>query len=107
MPFMYNSFMNLDQIRKFAPQINTIAQKHGISGVYVFGSVARGENTTSSDVDFLVEMKPGASLFGAAGFSYEVEKLLGVSVDVVPISVLPQIKDRGFAVNIQQEAVAL
>lgn len=104
---MYNRFMNFDQIRKFAPQINSIAQKHGISGVYVFGSVARGENTASSDVDFLVKMKPGASLFGTAGFSYEVEKLLGIPVDVVPLSVLPQIKDKAFAVNIQQEAVAL
>jgi uncharacterized protein len=99
--------MNFDQIRKFAPQITQIAQKNGISRVFMFGSVARGETTAKSDVDFLVEMKEGASLFGIAGFSYETEKLLQVRVDVVPLSMLPQIKDREFVKNIQREAIAL
>ncbi len=99
--------MNFDQIRQFTSQILAIAQKHGISHIYVFGSTARGENTSQSDVDFLVEMQEGASLFGVAGFSYEVEKLLGIPVDVIPLSVLPQVKDREFVVNIQREAIAL
>ncbi|MDZ4159690.1 MAG: nucleotidyltransferase family protein [Anaerolineaceae bacterium] len=99
--------MNFDQIRQFAPQIMQIAQKHGISRIYVFGSVVRGENTSQSDVDFLVEMQEGASLFGVAGFSYETEKLLGIPVDVVPVSVLPQVKDREFVINIQREAILL
>ena len=47
--------MNFDQIRQFTPQIREIAQKHGISHIYVFGSTARGENTLHSDIDFLVE----------------------------------------------------
>ncbi len=99
--------MDFDQIRKFTPQLIRIAQKYGISGIYVFGSVARGDNTSKSDVDFLVEMQEGASLFGVAGFCYEAEKILGVSVDVIPLSVLPQIKDQEFAKNIQREAIAL
>ena len=99
--------MNIDHIRQFTPQILEIAQKHGISHIYVFGSTARGENTSHSDVDFLVEMHEGASLFGVAGFSYEVEKLLGIPVDVVPLSVLPLVKDREFVMNIQREAVSL
>lgn len=99
--------MNYRQIQRLAPQIKTIAQKHGISKIYVFGSVARGENTSKSDIDFLVEMREGASLFGVAGFSYEIEKLLGTSVDVVPTSVLPQVKDKEFVANIQKEAIAL
>ena len=99
--------MNFDQIRQFAPQIKKIAQNHGIARLYVFGSVARGNATAQSDVDFLVEMQEGASLFGMAGFSYETEILLGVPVDVVPLSALPQIKDQEFVINIQKEAVAL
>jgi len=99
--------MNFDQIRQFTPQIIEIAQKHGISHIFVFGSIVRGENTSQSDVDFLVEMQEGASLFGIAGFSYEVEKLLGIPVDVVPLSVLPQVKDREFVMNIQREAISL
>ena len=99
--------MDFAQIRQYAPQIRMIAQKHGISRIYVFGSVARGESTPRSDVDFLVEMQEGTSLFGAAGFSYETEKLLGIAVDVMPASVLSQLKDREFVANIQREAVAL
>ena len=99
--------MKLDALRQFAPQLNQIAQKHGISRLYVFGSVARGDATRISDVDFLLEMQPGASLFGAAGFSYEAEKLLNLKVDIVPITALSEIKDQIFVSNIQREAVAL
>lgn len=96
--------MNLDQVRQAVPQLKQIAQKHGIAQIYVFGSVARGEQTPQSDVDFLIQMEEGASLFGAAGFSYEAEKLLGVPVDVVPASTLPAILDLEFVKNIRQEA---
>jgi len=99
--------MNFYQIQQFAPQILKLAQKYGISKIYVFGSVARGVSTSRSDVDFLVEMQEGAALFGVAGFGYETEKLLGVPVDVVPLSVLPQVEDRDFVMNIQREAVSI
>ncbi len=99
--------MNLESLRQFTPQLNRIAQKHGISKLYVFGSVARGETTPTSDVDFLIEMLPDASLFGAVGFSYEAEKLLEKRVDIVPLSMLPEIKEREFVKNIQREAVEL
>lgn len=99
--------MNLETLRKFTPQLNQIAQKHGIKKLYVFWSIARGDATSKSDVDFLVEMQPKATLFGIAGFSYDAEKLLSSKVDVVPMSILPELKDRVFVKNIQQEAVAL
>ena len=99
--------MNLETLRKFTHQLNQIAQKHGINKLYVFGSIARGEATSKSDVDFLVEMQPKASLFGIAGFSFEAEKLLSSKVDVVPMSILPELKDRYFVQNIQREAVVL
>lgn len=99
--------MNLDQIRQLAPQILQIAHKYGISRIFVFGSVARGDNSRQSDVDFLVDMQADASLFGIAGFGYELEELLGVSVDVVPISALPQVKDQEFVKNLQRESVLI
>lgn len=99
--------MNYEQVRKLAPQIKRIARKHGIARVFVFGSIARGDATEQSDVDFLVEMQEGASLFGVGGFCYDVEKLLGVPVDVVPLSTLALVKDREFVANIQREAVSI
>ena len=99
--------MNFNQIRQFAPLLLAIARKYGISRIYVFGSVARGDLSSRSDVDFLVEMREGASLFGVAGFGYEAEKLLGIPVGVVPSSTLPQITDREFVSKVQREAVSL
>jgi len=52
-------------------------------------------------------MKPGSSLFGVGGFGYEAQQLLGIQVDVVPKSVLPQTKDRDFVKNIERDAVPL
>lgn len=99
--------MNFNQIQQFAPQLIKIAQKHGISKIYVFGSNARGNSAPRSDVDFLVEMQEGGSMFGIAGFGYEAEKLLGIPVDDVPLSTLSQVSDQDFVINIQKEAIAL
>lgn len=46
--------MNLDELRRFKPQIEAIASKHGIINIRVFGSVVRGEARPDSDVDLLV-----------------------------------------------------
>jgi uncharacterized protein len=99
--------MNLEQIRAYTLQLQILAKKYGITKIFVTGSVARGEEGSFSDIDFLVEMDQGASLFGVAGFMYEAEQLLGVSVDVIPISLLSEIEDQIFAVNIQQDSIAL
>lgn len=99
--------MDYPALRQFAPQIKKIAEKHGISKVYVFGSTARGEASAQSDLDFLVEMQEGVSLFGIGGFSYETEKLQGVRVDVVPLSTLKQVSDQTFVKHVQKDAIAL
>ena len=60
-----------------------IAQRHGAHDVRVFGSVARGESTQSSDVDILDRFDPDRSLFDHGGLIADLEELLGVKVDVV------------------------
>jgi hypothetical protein len=99
--------MDIHQVRAFTPQIRAIAKKHGIASVYLFGSVAKSTTTQTSDVDFLVKMDDGASLFGVAGFLHECEKLLGVQVDVIPYSLLSAINDKDFVINIQKDVVML
>lgn len=59
-----------------------IANKHGAYNVRIFGSVARGEATPDSDVDFLVNLEPGRSLLDHAALILELEALLGCKVDV-------------------------
>ena len=80
-----------------------IAAKYGARNVRLFGSVARGGSDEESDVDFLVELEPGRSLFDLGGLQYELESLLGRRVDVVTERAIKRrIRDR-----VLREAVPL
>ncbi len=60
-----------------------IAERHGARDVRVFGSVATGEATETSDVDLLVTTTDSTSPWFPAGLIEELEALLGRKVDVV------------------------
>jgi len=75
-------------LKQHRDEILTIAQAHKASNLRVFGSVARGEDEPSSDIDLLVDLAPDADLFDVAGLNVELEHLLGHSVDVVPARLL-------------------
>jgi predicted nucleotidyltransferase len=81
-----------------------IAAKHGAYNVRVFGSVARGEATADSDIDFLIDYDlEKITPWFPAGLMLDLEKLLNRKVDVVPAnSVHYFIKER-----VLQEAVPL
>ena len=64
-------------------QVLETAARYGAYNVRIFGSVARGEATASSDIDFLVSIEPGRSLMDLGGLLYELQNLLGANVDVV------------------------
>ena len=84
-------------------KILQLAARHGARNVRLFGSVARGDAGIGSDVDFLVEMEPGRSLFDLVGLTQDLEELLGCRVDVVTTGGLsPYLKE-----SVLSEAVAL
>jgi predicted nucleotidyltransferase len=60
-----------------------VASKRGASNVRVFGSVARGEADAKSDIDLLVDLEPGRSIFDLGGLLMDLQDLLGYKVDVV------------------------
>lgn len=64
-------------------EILQIGAKYGAYNIRIFGSVARREADMNSDVDFLVEMAPGRSLFDLGGLLMELQDVLGCEVDVV------------------------
>lgn len=99
--------MLLEEIIRDKEKIYQIAAKYQVKRVYVFGSVARGLTDETSDVDFLIEMEEGASAFGVGGFQHEVQKLLGIRIDVIPTFALSRIEDRKFVANIRNEAIAV
>ena len=70
-------------ILELREQVLEVAAHHGARNVRIFGSVARGEAGPESDVDFLVEMEAGRSLFDLAGLLVDLQNLLNREVDVV------------------------
>ena len=73
----------LDILRAMRTQVMDVARKHGVKSLRVFGSVARGEDSNSSDFDFLIlEYGPERTPWFPGGFVSDLETLLGRPVDV-------------------------
>ena len=64
-------------------QILALASGYGAYNIRVFGSVANGTADERSDVDFLVDMEEGRSLFDLGGLLMDLQNLLHRKVDVV------------------------
>ena len=93
----------LKKINKNRSAIIEIAKKHKAKNIRLFGSVARGDDSESSDIDFLLSMESNADLLDIVAIKQDLEELLGVSVDVVTEnSVSPYIKN-----EVLKEAVNL
>lgn len=61
---------------------NEHAEKYGINGIGVFGSVVRDDIREDSDVDVIVNISE-ADLFLLAGIKNELEERLQKSVDII------------------------
>ena len=69
--------------------------RHRATNPRVFGSVRLGTDRDGSDLDLLVDVLPGATLFDLGGLQVELEEILGVPVDLLTPGDLPQrIRDR-------------
>ena len=73
----------VDLVRTKREQILRLAGKHGVTGIWVFGSMARGDAGPKSGVDLLVEVGPDSSPWFPGGLVAELEELLGRRVQVV------------------------
>ena len=83
------------RVRRRRPDIVAAAAAHGVSGLRVFGSVARGEDRPDSDVDLLADLPPGMSLFGLGRVQADLETIVGTRVDLVPAEDLkPDVRAR-------------
>lgn len=76
--------MTLQELRMTKrDEILRIAAKRGAGNIRIFGSVARGESDSSSDIDFLVDLEAERSLFDLSGLLIDLEAALHTKVDVV------------------------
>jgi len=85
-------------LRAHRDQVLAFARKHGASSVLVFGSVARGDDDSGSDLDLLMDLPPTYSLFTMARLQRELSELLSVPIDLGSVDDLrPRIRERVLA----------
>ena len=77
--------MNIQELlQNKREEIIKIASKHGAFNIRIFGSVARGEETATSDIDFLIDYDLNKiSSWFPGGLLMDLQDLLGYKVDIV------------------------
>jgi predicted nucleotidyltransferase len=73
----------LEKIKRKKKTIQKIADRYGVTKILIFGSVARGEDRTESDIDLLVTLEKNKTLFDLGGFYMDLSKLLGKEISIV------------------------
>jgi len=92
-----------EQLATRRDEIIAVAKRYGAFDVRIFGSVARGDATETSDVDLLVRFEPGRTLLDHGGLLMDLRELLGMKVDVIDEGAL----SGRFELIVRREAVAL
>lgn len=83
------------RLRQRRRAIIRTAEARRARNVRVFGSVARGEDGPTSDIDLLVDVDEGVGLLDLIGLERELGELLDAKVDVVPADALkPRLRER-------------
>ena len=75
----------MDDLKRRRGLILQLARARHASNIRIFGSVARGDARRDSDVDFLVDLDPGATALDVTGLMTDLEDELGRRADVVVI----------------------
>jgi predicted nucleotidyltransferase len=69
-----------------------IAEKYkklGIHNLRVFGSVARGDDTDQSDIDFLIDVDSDVSLLKICALYCELKDMLNIKIHIIPSRSIP------------------
>lgn len=97
---LYSLSMERERILGILREHEPELKASGVVHLRLFGSVARGESTSSSDVDLLAEfdqVKP-LTLQSLAKIEYQLDDLLGIKVDLSSAdSMYPPIRTRALA----------
>ncbi|BCA66504.1 nucleotidyltransferase [Fluviibacter phosphoraccumulans] len=70
--------------------IRSVVERYRARNPRVFGSVLHGDDEEGSDLDLLIDPIKGTSLMDVAGIQVELERLLGIPVDVLTPKALPE-----------------
>ena len=92
-----------DALHVHREAVRRVVEAHRASNPRVFGSVARGDDAEGSDIDMLIDPTPDTTLFDIGAIRHELQRLLGVPVDVVTPKALPD----GFRASVIADAVVV
>jgi uncharacterized protein len=70
--------------------IRGVVESHHARNARVFGSVVHGNDVEGSDLDILIDTTSDTTLMDVASIQVKLEKLLGISVDVLTPKALPE-----------------
>jgi predicted nucleotidyltransferase len=70
--------------------IRSVVESHHARNARVFGSVVHGNDVEGSDLDILIDTTSDTTLMDVASIQVKLEKLLGISVDVLTPKGLPE-----------------
>ncbi|KKR45047.1 MAG: hypothetical protein UU22_C0044G0010 [Parcubacteria group bacterium GW2011_GWA2_40_8] len=83
------------QIAEIKKKANPVFNAAGVRQAAIFGSVARGEASDSSDIDILVELPAEETFLGLIKLKLDLELALGTRVDVLTYgSISPLLTER-------------
>ncbi len=103
-----SSAPSLAELRSHREEILSLAAAEGASNLRVFGSVARSDAAPDSDIDLVVDFKPGYSLMNLSGLQVGLEELLGRRVHVTTLPDRPASpREQRVTERIRREAVPL
>lgn len=94
--------MALHTIHEIRQIVSDLAQQYGAQRVYLFGSYARGDMTSDSDIDLRID-KGAIRGLAFAGLLGDLEDALGTSVDLISTAGM----DAEFLEKIQRDEVLL
>jgi predicted nucleotidyltransferase len=92
----------LAYLRAMRDDILALARAHNVEDIRIVGSVARGEATLDSDIDFLLSISP-RSVFDLVGLWLDLRELLGYEISVIPYNA----KNPDFMRSVLDDAVEL
>lgn len=102
---MTSNIYSIDEIKQI---VSPIAKKYGIEKVYLFGSYARGEARSNSDVDLLITNYQRSIPFALANILADFEETLNKPVDLVTqTAIISNARFKDFSDNILKERMIL
>ena len=92
--------LSIDELKDI---VKPIAEEYGVDKVYIFGSVARGDEGEGSDYDFCIEPGKIRDLFELSGFFGDLKDAMEREIDLVTVDSLPP----EFLNNVMKDGVVL